>query len=154
MNRYTIADAARALGVTQQAIHGRINRGTIPTERGENGKQYVFLTDDEIQEQREQRVINPGTNGLMNDYITALKSEIESLKADRELWQEEARRKDTIIAQMNQSLASLINRVPELEASPEATESPVTASETQGRGEVPADAQNRSWWRRIFAPDV
>src|SRR5215217_7893038 len=148
MNRYTIADAARALGVTQQAIHGRINRGTIPTERGENGKQYVFLTTDEIQEQREQRVINPGTHGLMNDYITALKSEIESLKADREVWQEEAKRKDTIIM-------ALTNRIPELEApsepTPEATESPLKDSDTQSRGVIPPTPQNRSWWRRIFS---
>ena len=155
MNRYSITEAARALGVTQQAIHGRIGRGTIPAERGEDGKQYVFLTDEEIHEQRMNNPTNALPNGFINDYITTLKSEIESLKEDREVWQEEARRKDTIIAQMNQTMGNLINRIPELEAPentpPDATESRVSRSETGGKGSVPPEPENRSWWRRIFA---
>jgi hypothetical protein len=148
MNRYSIAEAARALGVTQQAIHGRIGRGTIPAERDSDGKQYVFLTDEEIHEQRMNNPSNALQNGFINDYITALKSEVED-------WKEEARRKDTIIAQMNQTMGSLINRLPELEApqdtAPEATESSVRGSEEESRGVIPPDAQNRSWWRKLFS---
>ena len=160
MNRYSIAEAARALGVTQQAIHGRISRGTIQHERAEDGKQYVYLSDEEISEKRGENELH---NGVINDYITSLKSEIETLKSymeslehDREEWKEEARRKDTIIAQMNQTMGALIHRIPELEASPDVTESTERPSSEESRGDdVLPDTQNvsqrPSWWRRIFA---
>jgi DNA-binding transcriptional MerR regulator len=159
MNRYSIAEAAKALGVTQQAIHGRISRGTIRHERAEDGKQYVFLTDEELSVKRDENTLH---NGFINDYIESLKSEIETLKShteslinDREEWKEEARRKDTIIAQMNQTMAALIHRIPELEASPDVTESTERPSSEESRGDVLPDTQNASqrpsWWRRIFA---
>jgi hypothetical protein len=141
MQRLSVAEAAKALGISQQAVHGRIKRETIEHDTGEDGKIYVYVEGNGV----EQGVVN----SVVNDYITSLKSEIESLKKDREVWQEEARRKDTIIM-------ALTNRIPELEApsetTPEPSESSVRDSDTQSRGVIPPDAQNRSWWRRIFAP--
>jgi len=148
MQRLSVARAAKVLGVSEQAVYARVKRNTIKHEIGEDGSINVFL---DSQDQNGQTDNQPLDNALVNDYITSLKSEIETLKShtkglehDREEWKEEARRKDHIIM-------ALTNRIPELEVPPEATESPVKASETQGRGEVPPDAQNRSWWRRIFA---
>src|SRR5215204_7660948 len=114
MQRLSVAEAAKVLGISQQAVHGRIKRETIEHDRGEDGKIYVYVEDNGV----DQGV----GNHVVNDYITSLKSEIESLKKDREVWQEEARRKDTIIM-------ALTNRIPELEApsdtTPEAPESPL-----------------------------
>ena len=146
MERRTIAEAAKKLEVTQEAIRARIRRGTIEHDKDETGKTYVYLTEEETHSQHEGNAV---VNGVVNDYITTLKSEIESLKEDKEVWQEEAKRKDTIIM-------ALTNRIPELEAppetTPEATEGSVKDPETQSRGVVPPKPQNRSWWRRIFAP--
>jgi len=140
VQRLSVAEAAKVLGISQQAVHGRIKRETIEHDIGEDGKIYVYVEDNGV---------DSGVgNHVVNDYITSLKSEIESLKRDREVWQEEARRKDTIIM-------ALTNRIPELEATPEAppdaTESVVTDSDTESRGVVSQEGQNRSWWRRIFA---
>ena len=140
MERTTVAEAAKQLEVTQEAIRARIRRGTIKHERGEDGKTYVYLTEEGT---HSQQMGNTVVNGVVNDYITSLKSEIESLKEDRERWIEEARRKDTIIM-------ALTNRIPELEAPSEATESTVTASEEENRGDVPREGQRRPWWRRVF----
>ena len=141
MQRLSVAEAAKELGISQQAVHGRIKRETIEHDIGEDGKIYVWVD--------ENRVENSVGKAVVNDYITSLKSEIESLKHDREVWQEEARRKDTIIM-------ALTNRIPELEASPEsppdAPESPPKDSDTQSRGVIPPDQDRPSWWRRIFAP--
>jgi hypothetical protein len=139
VQRLSVAEAAQVLGISQQAVHGRIKRETIEHDKGEDGKIYVYVEDNGV---------DSGIgNHVVNDYITSLKSEIESLKKDREVWQEEARRKDTIIM-------ALTNRIPELEApsesTPEATESPVKDSDTGSRGVVPQESQNRSWWRKIF----
>jgi hypothetical protein len=152
LERQTIAEAAKRLNVTQEAIRARIKRGTIEHEKGEDGKTYVYLTEKEAHTQPDPNAVPNGMlNGMVNDYIDALKSEIESLKEDREEWKEEARRKDTIIAQMNQTMGALIHRIPELEAPPDVTESVVRDSETQSRGDVPPEREKASWWRRIFA---
>ncbi len=149
MQRLNVAEAARALGVSQQAIHGRIKRETIQHETGDDGRIYVFLPDEEV---GDQPTDNPIVNGVVNDYINALKSQIESLghqieslEHDREEWKEEARRKDHIIMALTQ-------RIPELEAAEEPRGSVVTASEDEAKGDdVPPEAQKPSWWRRIFA---
>jgi len=165
LERQTIAEAAKKLEITQEAIRARIRRGTIEHDKDETGKTFVYLTEEETRNQQED---NSVVNGVVNAYITALKSEIETLKShtetlisDREEWKEEARRKDTIIAQMNQTMGSLIHRIPELEApstdsgqapsetTPEATEAPVADPNTQSRGVVPPEAQ-KGFWRRIF----
>jgi len=147
MQRLTVSEAAKTLGVSAQAVHGRIKRETIEHEVGDDGKLYVYIPDNDVD--------HSFNNTVVNDYITALKSEIESLKEDREEWKEEARRKDTIIAQMNQSLTAMINRIPELEASPDATQSRVSSADEENKGSVPSDAQNgsqgQSWWWRIFS---
>jgi hypothetical protein len=143
LERATIAEAAKLLNVTQEAIRGRIKRGTIEHEKGDDGKTYVYLTEAESYAQHDPNAV---PNGMVNDYIEALKSEIED-------WKEEARRKDTIIAQMNQTMGALINRIPELEAPSEAAESVVRPVNEESKGDKPPEPENRSWWRRIFAPD-
>jgi hypothetical protein len=151
LERQTIAEAAKKLEVTQEAIRARIRRGTIEHDKDESGKTYVYLTEDEAHSQSDTNAV---VNGVVNDYITSLKSEIESLKRDREVWQEEAKRKDAIIM-------ALTNRIPELEApqdmSSDATESRVSARTGDPKGSVPPEPQNGSvrpsWWRRLFAPD-
>jgi hypothetical protein len=151
VKRLSVAKAAKELGVSEQAVYARVKRDTITHEKGENGEINVLLEPEETNNHTDTQ---PLDNPLVNDYITALKSEIETLKThtkslehDREEWKEEARRKDTIIM-------ALTNRIPELEApadtSPKATEGPVTDGNGESNGVVPPEPQNRSWWRKIF----
>jgi hypothetical protein len=74
------------------------------------------------------------------------------LEDEREARTEERRRHDTLMAQ-------LMQRIPQLEASPEASEASEAADEPeeqQGRGEPHPDAPGaqetvrRPWWRRVF----
>ena len=82
----------------------------------------------------------------MRDRIRFLEEELQDRK-------DESRRKDTIIAQMNQTIAQLTQRVPELEAASE-QEPVVSDQEDTARGAVPPDSVegkiNQSWWRRFF----
>ena len=150
MNRLSIADAARVLGVSVQAIHGKIKRGTLQHETGDDGLTYVYIEEPTDRDDIENGVVKD----LYNAYIDALKSENESLKRDQEERREEARRKDTIIAQLNQTLQATINRLPELEAQPETTPEPTdsTVSHAKGenRGDIPPEPQ-KGFWRRLFA---
>jgi hypothetical protein len=76
-----------------------------------------------------------------------LQDQVDYLRRQLEVWQEEARRKDHIIA-------ALTERIPELEPAretpPEASESPISRAEEESRGETPPDTGRRSWWRRMF----
>ncbi len=57
---------------------------------------------------------------------------------------------ETANAEMRRLLAGMIERIPELEASPEPREEPETASETRVGGEAPEE-ERRPWWRRLFS---
>jgi hypothetical protein len=141
--RLTVPDAAKALGITPEAIRQRIKRGTIEFEHTEDGRYYVYITPTEASQASEE-VGNEVENTLQN---TTLLDYIETLKREVEDWKEEARRKDTIIMTMAQ-------RIPELEPAKEATPEPPngheTASEGQGNGAVPQEDNHRSWLRRFF----
>src|SRR5215210_4093743 len=43
--RVTQREAAEVLGVSVEAIRKRIKRGTLPSEKGEDGRRYVYLDD-------------------------------------------------------------------------------------------------------------
>src|SRR3954471_10326321 len=91
VERVTIAQAAKQLGITQEAIRARIRRGSMESHKGEDGRTYVYLTEEESV-----------ANGVSNDYINALKSQIASLEQDKEHLREESQRKDAIIMSLTQ----------------------------------------------------
>jgi predicted ArsR family transcriptional regulator len=94
VQRLTIAQAAKQLNVTQEAIRQRIRRGTIENHKGEDGRTYVYLPDEE------EGVVN----GVSNEYIAMLKAQIASLEKDRDEWREEAKRHQHIIMALSQRI--------------------------------------------------
>jgi predicted ArsR family transcriptional regulator len=93
VERVTIAQAAKQLNITQEAIRQRIRRGTIESHKGEDGRTYVYLPDEESV-----------VNSVSNDYIAILKSQIASLEKDRDEWREEAKRHQHIIMTLSQRI--------------------------------------------------
>jgi len=141
--RTTVAEAAEILGISAEAVRGRIRRGTLPVER-ESGTVYVLL---EAAEQDRTTGDQPRTTGDQPDdrtdlLITELQDRVRSL--------EEANRENRRI------IAALTSRIPQLEAPTEARESPETVDEQQGRGQPRSDAPGapqgvqRPWWRRVL----
>ena len=150
--RATVHEAANALGVSVDAIRKRIQRGTIPHERHEDGRVYVLLDRASImqdvsstssstaqEDDQQEGPVRYGTEELvesLQDQITFLRRELE--------------RKDAILLRMAE-------RIPELEASSapsEPRDAPETASEHGAEGDTSEGsqehAQRRSWWRRFF----
>jgi len=137
--RVTVSEAAVRLSISEGAVRQRINRGTLPHEKGEDGRIYVLLNPDTTDLYDEQYGVQyDGQNQALERLVQTLEEQNAFLRAEVE-------RKDAI-------LMSLVQRVPELEASPEGTESSTAADNGEDKGSIPPDAQNRSWWRRIFAP--
>jgi hypothetical protein len=139
MDRVTVAEAAARLGVKEQAIRKRIQRGTLAHDKDEDGRVYVYL---DPQDGATSTSIDTG----MDKLLQSLQDQIAYLRQEAEDWKEEARRKDTIIMSLTQHL-------PELQAPVESPGGLQTASEgpTKGnpRGQQES-SQRRSWWRQFF----
>jgi hypothetical protein len=137
--RVTVSEAAVRLSISEGAVRQRINRGTLAHEKGEDGRIYVLLDPDTTDVYTEQY-------GVQHDVqYETMERLLQTLEQQNAFLRAEVERKDAI-------LMSLVQRVPELEASPEGTESPTTAGNGEDKGSTPPDAENRSWWRRIFTP--
>ena len=152
LDRITVAEAANLLGVKEQAVRKRIQRGTIQYDKDEDGRVYVYV--DEPDNGANSEVNGNGTGDNTDTYTLteALREQIDQLRRDVEDWKEEARRKDTIIM-------SLTQRIPELEApreSPQAPDTPPDTSkgasprlDTVGAQEGVQEAR-KPWWIRWF----
>ena len=144
----TVQEAARRLGVKDDAIRKRIQRGTLRSEKDpEDGRVYVYLdtaqdtTYDAAEDTSQDAVVLVEE---MRDRIASLE---RMLDEEREARTEERRRHDTL-------MATFMQRLPELEAPREEPHGPETVAETTTGTETPSDretgVQGRSWWRRFF----
>ena len=141
--RTTVAEAAAILGISAEAVRGRIRRGTLPVER-EDGKVYVLLEgaaeDRTTADQPRTTADRPG------DRTDALIAELQ----DRVRSLEEANRENRRI------IAALTSRIPAIEAPQEAAHAQETVEQeperAQPRPAAPGaqDGAQRPWWRRVF----
>jgi hypothetical protein len=135
--RLTVAEAAWALGVTVDAVRGRIKRGSLESVKEEDGTVYVLV--DEHDRASDQARLADDRSELVESY----REQVSYLKAIIATRDEELRRKDHIIA-------ALTERIPEIEPPSEPRASPESATGGSEGVEVPPDGEQRSWWRRYF----
>jgi excisionase family DNA binding protein len=144
VERLSVAEAAERLGVTRDAIHKRIARGSIRHEKGEDGRLHVYVETSTTEADTSTDASTDRTDLL----IAELQDRVRSL--------EEANRENRRI------IAALTQRIPAIEApaetpSQEPPESPAAATEQPGRVELQAQvegaqepAEQVSWWRRVL----
>src|SRR5215207_3478039 len=181
--RMTVQEAASALGITVEAVRGRMHRGKYGREKTEDGRVYVVLTPDQLPNFRErsadrsesaQATVQPEPEKRrpdrssnvrersgeredlvedLRDHIAFLRAELEArneeIRRREEEHREEARRKDTIIAQLTQRIPELPSGSPQ-----ESPDTPEVATEDADSGDVPPEpqepSQQRSWLSRFF----
>jgi excisionase family DNA binding protein len=167
-DRVTIQEAARRLGVKEDAIRKRIQRGSLAYEKTEEGRVFVWVeaTQDTAQDTTEDVYRDTDRDELLAE----LRDQVRFLR-------EELARKDAILLNMTESMRQLTAPqeetlqetpgVPET-ATPqpgrvgpqtplEGTQEPRESSEMHmpeaGGGPLPHDQQTpseRPWWRRMF----
>lgn len=168
LERFTVAEAAARLGVSQDAVRKRIHRNTLPWEKDEKDRIYVYLDPSEM---RQATVQDTTQDAIQDAYIKTLKSQIEmlqdqlgDLRTDLEDWKRvvtsrdaELDRKDHLIAQMNQTIQTLAERLPAPDTRKdiplEASEAPQKSAEGEGGTGDPIDDTGEpraSWWKRFF----
>jgi hypothetical protein len=154
---YTVPEAAELLGLTVEAVRGRIKRNKLRSSK-EDGTVYVYLDIDQIptsQQPDEDQTAAP------TELVEVLKDQLAYMRDQLEAEREANRENRRIIA-------ALTSRIPELsppaqEEPSEATEAPETATEQPGRvgpqapleeAQEGAEApRRRSWWREFFGFD-
>lgn len=135
--RYTVAEAARVLDITETAVRARIQRGTLDSER-EEGTVYVRLTTDDASTKSNEQ----------SELVEALRAQIGTLS--RQLDEANAANSEN-----RRIIAALTQRIPAIEAPqdmpPEASDSPATPVEPRSDTQAPPEQEERrSWWRRLF----
>jgi predicted ArsR family transcriptional regulator len=156
-----VQEAARRLGVKEDAIRKRMQRGTLKHEKDPtDGRVYVYLdtTQDGSQDTSQDTAEDASYDALvetLSDQVSYLKAVIQTRDRELEARTEELRRKDHIIA-------ALTERIPELEPASEKRKSPESTARTSDTAEsrsAPEEQQKqtshsqeerRSWWRRFF----
>ena len=139
--RFTVSEAAARLGITESAVRGRINRGTLEVER-EEGAVYVLLSADYSGDY-------PGESSALR---YALEARIESLEHQQELLERQLEQANERDRENRRLLAAALERIPELEPAERPPGPPVTATGKEAEqppGGVQEGAQ-RPWWRRWF----
>jgi hypothetical protein len=172
VDRLTIQDAARRLGISEGAVRKRVARGTLTHDKEDDGRVYVYLDTGGIRgvDGGQDEGVSPNSNAL----ISRLESEVAFLR-------DQVQRQQEVIAQqamtMRQLTAASSQEPPEeaetIEEEPEgaeptsyavevhessqgATEAAEAADEQQGRGEPYSDAPGpqegarRPWWRKLI----
>jgi DNA-binding Lrp family transcriptional regulator len=154
ISRLTVPEAARALGISPEAVRNRLSRGTLDSIK-ENGTVYVLLDNDMARSTADTPNDRPrstaGTPGDIPDAHVALvaaKDETINLLRSQLEAEREANRENRRI------IAGLVQRVPELEAPRNGHEETATA-EPEGSDPRPTKdgaqkGAERSWWRRWF----
>jgi excisionase family DNA binding protein len=143
--RLTLAEAAEVLSVSKDAVRMRVRRGTLRSEKGEDGRVYVFVHVDQDAVHSQPQ---PDTS---REVVEVLQAQVEDLKArlDRET---EANRENRRI------IAALTSRIPEIEAPTTGSREGDLTAEDEGRSAAtPSEgeqgqetARERPWWRRIL----
>ena len=133
IRRTTVSEAAEILGISAEAVRGRIRRGTLPVER-EGGTVYVLVPQDRTTADQ-HRTTADQPNDRTDVLIAELQDRVRSL--------EEANRENRRI------IAALTSRIPAIEA-PETVEEAPEGAEPHPGTEEPQVGVHRPWWRRVF----
>jgi hypothetical protein len=145
-SRLDVKQAAQILGISTDAVHKRAKRGTLESEKDEDGRVFVWLDTED----------NGYTSSSLGDadvhplLLTRLENENDFLRRELDRRAEE-------LSEMRRIVAGLVQRVPGLEgqrdAQPDDGDGDLTASEAADSGAVRDDEKSeprRSWWRVLF----
>jgi hypothetical protein len=143
VDRLTIQEAARALGISEGAVRKRVTRGTLEHDKGDDERVYVYLSV------RDRRGVDDVQDAGVDPNSSALISEMR----DRiRFLEEEVQRKDAILLNMTEAMKALS---PPSENPPESSESPVPTDTTDTPPETreePQEAAQSPWWKRMWRP--
>ncbi len=153
----TIQEAAHRLGVKEDAIRKRIQRGSMRHEKAADGRVYVWVDTTHDTAQDAKRVSQDAyQDTTQDDRLEDLREQIAYLRRQLAEERDARRRADMILAQLSQANAEQARTIRAIEAPQEASEASEPAEEVPDRAEPrPAtggaqEGVRRPWWRMVF----
>jgi len=153
--RVSVDEAARALGLTVDAVRKRVQRGTIEHEKDAAGRVRIILDSPANTSTLQDE--SPDTTGQAGALIAAKDETIEELRGRVQRLEREVDTRNEEIRRRDHLLAAALERIPAIEAPQEAPEAAETVEEATDRAEARPAAggaqeatQRRPWWRRVF----
>ena len=152
--RVSVEDAARILGISENAVRKRIERGTLDSER-DGDTRYVLLDGDVPRHATDIPKHANGMSDSMPNDIALMQSHLDSQKEQIEFLRRELERKDALLLNMTETLKALsplAHDAPSGERE-SSSEAPKESTDTQPRTEEPereTESSPPSWWRRWF----
>ena len=154
--RHTVPEAAKVLGVGTDAVRKRIARGTIPHEKDDDGRVYVYL-DTGHDKGHDAQGPSPELVQSLREQIGYLQGVVATRDEELRTRAEELRRRDQDLERRDRIIAALTERIPQaLKPPSEARESPQTVEEEPERAEPQSSTEGRQegvhrpWWRRVL----
>ena len=154
-----INEAARRLGVTPQAIRGRVNRGTVQSRRSNSGSLLVLMSGTPPQESATAPIETLHSNFNSNSNSEPQTGRVDADRADQLLKQLISSYKDQIAAserRRESECAILQERVDAAEIRAERAEKLALDALTQAADTAERitksliDAASKPLWRRLF----
>jgi hypothetical protein len=157
--RVTVREAAGELGITVEAVRGRIKRGTLGHHK-DGGTVYVLLPMDQAQPDPASRATSrqPDHDQTADDsrLVEVLEEQNAYLREQLGEEREARRRADMLLARLTEANASMAGQIQELTAPDQGTHGPESGAESEAgtsappERETPSSRPERSWWRRFF----
>ncbi len=147
--RLTVPQAAEALGVTVDAVRGRIRRGKLKSEQ-HAGTVYVWLDAPEEDDRR-------GPSATSHRPLDDQSERIEDFREQVAYLREQLEAERQAHAEARRIIAGLVERIPAIEAPTDERDAPETVDQepegAQPRSDAPGPQTGtgrRPWWRRII----
>jgi hypothetical protein len=145
--RVTVAEAAEILGLTVEAVRGRIKRGKLAHAK-EDGTVYVLLDADQSATGRTGQ--QPGDDqpsdrlAAQTELIQELRGQVAFMREQLAEEREARRRADTILAQLSQANADQARTIRAIEGAPDMGSEPPGGRRGAGEGRTPPGHGRRS----------
>ena len=144
--RFTVSQAAKYLSTTESSIRHKVNRNSIPHEKDEETNR-VYILIDQVEDGELSEDTQRHTNGELSDNERL----IATLTMQLEVTQESLEQERAANRENRRLLAAALERIPQIEAPQEASETSTRRSEAkEGEERVQDDGEHLSWWRRLF----
>jgi excisionase family DNA binding protein len=130
-DKVTIQEAARRLGVKEDAVRKRIQRGSMRHEKAEDGRVYVWVdAAQDTTRDAGQTTQDAYQDTAQDERVEDLREQVGYLRSQLDEEREARRRADTIIAQLARTTEEQARTIRELEAPAETPAAEPVSSET------------------------
>src|SRR5215211_6871562 len=134
--RLTVDQAATTLGISTDAVRKRARRGSLDSEKDEDGTVYIWVDSG------------------VPDGLTPTQAHLDSLQEQINYLREHLDRAEERDRENRRIIAALTQRIPAIEESSETRGTPESASEGGNSTSTPPEqeeaSQSRSWLHRFF----